>query len=483
VATESFQHSSLSQTLYCPGCNERFHLASASASCPRCGAHVDALPEADLDETLLYRETTDRQGDEERHSARAKELTGLLGCNLDVYRCEALIGSGGMGHVFMAHHNNLHRTCALKVLSPRLASRNAEYVSRFQNEGRAAAALIHPNIVTTHAIGTMDDFHFLEMEFVAGRSLQHILDDEGRLTPIRATALASRIAEALAAAHHEGILHRDLKPDNVLMTHQGVPKIADFGLAKRIHAGASEFTEHLVGTPNFMSPELLHGAQASCASDVYALGTCYFLMLTGRLPFVANSLAELKHTVTNDPLPNVRELLADVPLEMAECVSAMLAKSPDNRPQTGVEAAHYLNAVCGQVRDVESLLSEAFGSMESISWRRCDNKYRLSLELSNGRRQTLFVEPSDHAVAERLLLISSVCCRSEPAYYEDALRLNSEILHGALAIREIDGEPTFVVVDTYPRATVDAEEIRRSVLEVAQRADAVEQLLTGHDVN
>lgn len=431
---------------------------------------------------MLFKPTGDRCNDDQ-HSQLLDELQALLDRDLHVYRCETLIGSGGMGHVFLARHNELQRKCALKVLSPRLASRDAEYVYRFQNEGRAAAALVHPNIVTTHAIGTMDDYHFLEMEFVAGRSLQHVLDDEGRLTPIRATALAARLAEALAAAHQEGILHRDLKPDNVLLTHQGVPKIADFGLAKRIHTGESDLSDRLAGTPNFMAPELFHGADASGASDVYALGACYFLMLTGRLPFVANSLAELQQTVINKPLPAIRELRPDVPLEMAECVSALLAKSPANRPQTGHEAAVYLNAVWGQVRDVESLLKDAFAGIEGVSWRRCEDKYRLSLQLSNGRRQTLFVEPSRHAATERLLLISSICCPAEPAYYESALRLNSEILHGALAIREVDGKPMFVVVDTYPRATVDVEEIRRSVLEVAQRADAVEHLLTDADIH
>ena len=483
VKAPSAQPNSLGETLYCPGCNERFHLATSSGSCPRCGAFVDALPEADLDETLLYKEAGDPQAQGEQHSHLTDDLERLLGRDLHVYRCETLIGSGGMGHVFLAHHNQLHRRCALKVLSPRLASHDVEYVSRFQNEGRAAAALVHPNIVTTHAIGKKDDYHFLEMEFVAGRSLQHVIDDEGHLTPIRATALSARIAEALAAAHREGILHRDLKPDNVLLTHRGAPKIADFGLAKRIHAPDSRLMERLAGTPNFMAPELFHGAPASAASDVYALGACYFLMLTGRLPFVASSLAELQHAAINNPLPNIRESRPDVPLEMAECVSSLLAKSPHNRPQTGNEAALYLNAVWGQVRDVESLLTEAFAGIEGVSWRRCDDKYRLSLQLSNGRRQTLFVEPSDHSAAERLLLISSVCCPAEPAYYEAALRLNSEILHGALAIREIDGLPMFVVVDTYPRSTVDVEEIRRSVLEVAQRADSVEHLLTGQDLN
>jgi serine/threonine-protein kinase len=472
----------LGETLYCPGCNQCFRLLTAFGSCPRCGAAVESRPQSELDETLLYKDAGVPPSKAERHASRATELAGLLGSELHVYRCDSLIGSGGMGHVFQAFHQELQRKCALKVLSPRLAARDAEYVSRFQNEGRAAAALVHPNIVTTHAIGRKNEYHFLEMELVAGRSLQHVLDDEGRLTPIRATEIAARIGEALGAAHREGILHRDLKPDNVLLTHQGIPKLVDFGLAKRIHGSASS-SEGLAGTPNFMSPELFHGDAASPASDVYALGVCYFLMLTGRLPFVGSSLSELQQAVSHDRLPNARDAFGDIPLEMAECVAALLDRSPGNRPRSGMEAAEYLNAICGQVRAIESLLAEAFEGLNTVSWKRSGEKYRLTLQLSNGRRQTLFVEPSEHAVAERLLLISSVCCKAEPSYYENALRLNSEILHGALAIREVDGVPMFVVVDTYPRTTVDAEEVRRSVVEVAQRADAVEHMLTGRDVN
>jgi serine/threonine-protein kinase len=343
--------------------------------------------------------------------------------------------------------------------------------------------LVHPNVVTIHAIGEERGFHFLEMEFVAGRSLQQLIQDEGRLTPVRATTLTTQIADGLAVAHQAGIVHRDLKPDNVLLTHRGVPKIADFGLAKRIVAEDGTSTEPLMGTPNFMAPELFNRQGATPCSDVYALGVCYFLLLTGRLPFVRGTLRELQHSAAIEPLPNVRALCPDIPLEMAECASLMLAKSPQNRPRDGIEASQLLHAVSGQLRDIESLLTEAFGDAADVCWTRTGHCYRLELKLPDGRRQTLFVEPSDHSATERLLLIYSVCCNAQPEYYKDALRLNSEISHGGLAIRDIDGESKFVMVDTYPRATVDAEEIRRSALEVAYRADAVEKLLTGLDHN
>ncbi len=144
-------------------------------------------------------------------------------------------------------------------------------------------------------------------------------------------------------------------------------------------------------------------------------------------------------------------------------------------------AKQLLHAILGQVRDVESLLSEAFSEHDNVVWTRTGKRYELVLTLPDGRRQTVFVEPSDHSVTERLLLIYSLCCNAQPEYYEHVLRLNSEVSHGGLAIRDIDGEAKFVMVDTYPRATVDVEEIRSSVLEIAFWADSVEKLLTGLD--
>ena len=468
--------------IYCAGCNELFHVGSAPRVCPQCHADVSARTDPKLAETVLYKEPA---GQPVVHAlptaAEDDPAASLQGRDLDVYRCLSLLGRGGMGYVYLAQHRDLQRRCALKILSPQAVARDADYARRFLHEGRAAAALIHPNIVTVHAIGQADGFHFLEMEFVPGRSLQHLVYDEGALTPIRATVLAARIAEGLAAAHRSGIIHRDLKPDNVLMTHQGMPKIADFGLAKRVQTEESLPVEYLIGTPNYMAPELLRGEPATPASDVYALGVTYFLMLTGRLPFVAASLRELARRTPQEPLPDIRRIRPEVTLEMAECLSLLLAKAPANRPRDAIEAAQLLHAVSGQVRDIESLLREAFRDASGIIWTRTDSRYELNLTLPDGRHQKLFVEPSDHAPAERLILIYSLCCKADSAHYEEALRLNAEVSHGALAVRKVGGEDYFVMIDTYPRSTVDAEEIRRSVLEVAYRADDLERRLTGAD--
>lgn len=298
------------------------------------------------------------------------------------------------------------------------------------------------------------------------------------LTP-EATTIAARIAEGLAAAHSHNILHRDLKPDNVLMTHLGVPKIADFGLAKRVLADGANLGE-LVGTPAFMAPELFRGEPASAALDVYALGVCYYQMLTGRLPHPSEELNELIGSVTLDDVPSPRQWCPELPLEMAECLYTLLAKTPANRPNDAWAASQLLQAVLGEVEDLESHQQAFMGHM-GVSWRAQGAGFQLRLVFTNGRKQTVFIEPSASAASERLLCIRSLCGRAEPAFLETALRLNAEILHGGACIQEIDGEPTFVMVDSYPRATVDVEEIRRSVLEVVHRADAVEQFLTGCD--
>ncbi len=468
--------------VYCAGCNGLFAADAKAIHCPRCGVLLDTACVPPGHKSLLLRDSRGDLSDADIKQAD-EELSRLLGTQLAVYQIESLIGRGGMGYVFLARHVHLDRMCALKILSPTLVARDVDFVERFQHEGRAAAALVHPNVVTTHAIGQSDGYYFIEMEFVAGRSLQKLIIDESRQSVIRATSLLAHVAEGLAAAHREGIIHRDLKPDNILLTERSIPKIGDFGLAKRILAAGATGGEQLVGTPNFMAPELFSGHAASPASDVYALGVCYFVLLTGRFPYVCGSLSQLERAVTSQPLPNIRDLRPEITLDVAECVSLLLAKSPENRPRDGIEAAQLLQAVWGQVPDIETLLHEAFGDVPGVAWTRSGERYRLELTLPDARRQVVFVEPSSHAAGQRLLLLYSICCPAQPGYYEQALRLNSELPHGGLAIRTIDGREMFVMVDTYPRSTVDAEDVRKSVLELANRSDFVEKLLTSRDEN
>ncbi|MCP4172776.1 MAG: serine/threonine protein kinase [Fuerstiella sp.] len=461
--------------LYCVGCNELF--SDKADRCPRCG-----MPPVESAERMLDTVLMPRDGDVQ--VSTEMELDDLLldGQTVDIYECQQLLGRGGMGVVYLARNRKLHRQCALKVLSPRRISNSIDYIQRFENEGRAAAALVHANVVTTHAIGKAGSHHFLEMEFVSGRSLQKEIDETGPIGPLRSTQIAVGIADGLSLAHRLGIVHRDLKPDNVLVTPAGYPKIADFGLAKQIHSG-SFGPANLAGTPHFMAPELFGGAEATPASDVFALGVCYYLMLTGHYPFEGESISSLMSCILAGEYQSVRRRTPGIPLDVAECVSLMLAPSPTNRPRDGAAISQLLQAVLGASRDLDTLAYEAFNEIPNVTFESTDQGVQIQLRLPNGRHQTVYLQNSDHRAGDRLLNIYSICCEACSGFYESALRLNAVVLHGGLSIKDINQQPYFVMVDTFPRATVSAEEIRRSVIEVGSRADEIERLLAGSDVN
>ena len=470
-------------SIYCPACNEVFLGMPTDMNCPQCGMPVPTLNNSFLP-TLLWKSAKDwAKWNSGAPETGQSGVESLVGKTLEIYSIESLLGRGGMGWVFLGRHLRLNRSCAVKILSPNLLETDPDYLDRFFSEGQAAAAINHPNVVTVHAIGHADDLNFLEMEFVPGRSLQAEIG-QGPLMIARATALALGIANGLAAAHRIGIIHRDLKPDNVLLTHHGIPKISDFGLAKRLQGNLIvEVPGTLAGTPHFMAPELFSGAEATPASDIYALGVCLYYMLAGRLPYPRRQMNDLISAVTTEKAPSIRKMRPELPLELCECLGLMLEKSPQNRPRDGTEAAQLLQAVIGQTRDLESLMHEAFDHSPHVHWKRDGNQYRLEVSLPDNRRQTVFITHSEHTFHERLLQIFSVCCPAEAHYFPAALRLNSQISHGALALREINGTEHFVITCSYPRSTVDGEEIRRSVLEIASHSDAVELLLTGKDLN
>lgn len=466
----------------CPLCQNFFPrtVTFEGGLCPQCAA-------VDLHQTFV----SQPQDSAARRALRASETAEpdqLIGHQLGVYRIDSLLGAGAMGRVYLAFHRDLERFSALKILPPRLIEEEPHYIERFLEEGKAAASLVHPNIVTTHAIGRERGHYYLEMEFIAGQTLRQLIDAEGALDPLRATAIAARMADGLAFAHQHNILHRDVKPDNLLLSHQGVPKLVDFGLAKRVVldvAAPPPSRTELVGTPPYMAPELFRGVQPSILSDLYALGVSYFEMLTGQLPFPKRALTQLINDIVTVEIPSPRTINPRVPLEIAEVASRLVDHTIENRPASAWEAFQLLEAILGQAETLETLLAAAFRNYRGVSWQRLQGTdgYRIAVDIPDGRRQTVILQPTSHAIADRLLTITSVCSPAMPHYFETALRLNSEILHGALGIREIDGQPMFVMIDNYPRATVDAEEIRRTVIEVAFRADAVERLLTNSDLH
>jgi len=276
----------------------------------------------------------------------------LTGRTLLHYRILDKIGSGGMGDVYAAEDTKLRRTVALKVLPEAMAS-DAGRLARFEREATAIAALNHPHIITIHSIDQVEGIHFLTMELIRGRRLTDLIPKDG-LPLGRLIELALPLADAVSAAHLQGITHRDLKPDNVMVGDEGRLKVLDFGLAKLVEEanGAATGTQlpttakteegTILGTLSYMAPEQVEGRPADARSDVFSLGVVIYEMATGRRPFGGGSKASLLAAILRDTPPPVTEVNRGLPRDLQRIVRRCLAKDPLRRYQTALEVRNEL---------------------------------------------------------------------------------------------------------------------------------------------
>lgn len=469
----------LQTVLFCQGCNEKVPVGETEQVCPHCGLPLAPLldaPTADFSD-MAARGTYVGGFDEP-----AEVNDALVGKRLATYHIEAFLGKGGMARVYRATHLMLERPCAIKVLNPLLVERSPEFVKMFFAEARAAASLVHPHVVTIHTLDHDDGLHLIEMEYVAGRSLQRLVESQRRLEPATAFELMVQIGSALAAAHRLGMVHRDVKPANVLVTEAGVAKLADFGLAKRVMAANRKSgSDSLAGTPYFMAPELFDGCQAGPRSDVYAMGVTLHFLLTGRFPYMHHSVAELGRLHAEAPIPDLRQSPCDAPPDAADLLRRAMAKAPADRHADACELHDELKAIYGGLRSLETLVRQALCDT-NVEWQGEDNCFQAVVRFPNGRSQRVWVEAcSRGAIEQRIVKIYSVCAPVVECYYRRALELNAVLPHGSIGIEPVDSRPHFVMVNTYPRATCDPEEIRQSVLSIGRYADDVEQALTSND--
>ncbi len=255
----------------------------------------------------------------------------LLGQRIAGCQVEAVIGQGGMGRVYRATHEGLGKAVAVKVLNASLVA-NTTFVERFLREARAAAQLDHPNVVRILNAGAEGGRHFIVMEIVEGENLRARLRREGRLEKAEALRLVTGTAHALAAAHELGLVHRDIKPDNIMINEDGEVKVADFGLARQATEGGEITGEGLAcGTPPYMSPEQIAGHAVDGRSDLYSLGIVFYECLAGRRPFYAKDLLGWLECHTRMEPEPLRRHVADLPTELAEVVMRLLAKRPEER--------------------------------------------------------------------------------------------------------------------------------------------------------
>src|SRR4051794_29876680 len=256
----------------------------------------------------------------------------------DRYRLDRRLGVGGMATVQLAFDTRLERNVAVKLLAEHLAE-DASFVSRFRREALAAAKLVHPNIVQVFDFGTDGGSgrQFIVMEFVDGNSCAELLRDRGPMAPRDAVDVLTQACRGLDYAHRNGVVHRDVKPGNLLVNTEGVVKLADFGIAKAAEQSDITKVGSVLGTAAYLSPEQARGQPAGPASDLYALGVVSYQLMAGKLPYEAASLTDLARLQEAGPPPRLNELNRDVPPALAAAVLRALARDPAMRYQDASE--------------------------------------------------------------------------------------------------------------------------------------------------
>lgn len=263
----------------------------------------------------------------------------------DRYELQALAGSGGMADVYLAYDKILDRHVAIKLLQARYAQ-DEEFVERFRREARSAAALVNPHIVPIFDWGVDDDgTYYIVMEYVPEGDLQDRLKGEGILSPRTAAGMALQVAEALQAAHKLGIIHRDVKPRNILIAGSGHIKVADFGIARATEATTISHPGDILGSVKYMSPEQAAGEQVGPESDLYSLGVVLYETLTGGAPFDVITAADVPAEHANGPPPHPRELNPEVPDGIDAIVMKLLSRDPVDRYGSAAELVEDLRRV------------------------------------------------------------------------------------------------------------------------------------------
>jgi eukaryotic-like serine/threonine-protein kinase len=274
------------------------------------------------------------------------EMLGRLGR----YEIEQIIGRGGMGVVFKGFDTQLHRVVAIKVLAPHLAH-SGPARQRFDREARAAASIVHEHVVAIHDVKSDDAAPYLVMQFVAGQSLQERVAQEGPLSPGEILRIGMQAAAGLAAAHAQGVIHRDVKPANILLEN-GVDRalLTDFGLARAADDATLTHSGIIAGTPHYMAPEQARGRPADAHSDLFSLGAVLYFMATGHPPFRADQAMAILNRICHDQHRNVQEINPSIPNDLADAIDRLLEKKPARRFASAEEAQQTLSRALAAIQ-------------------------------------------------------------------------------------------------------------------------------------
>ena len=301
----------------------------------------------------------------------------MIGRTLKNYVVEEMLGRGGMGVVYRARDTRLNRPVALKVLPPELV-KDEDRRRRFIQEARAASAVNHPAIAQIYEIEEGEDLTYIVMEYVDGSTVRQLVA-KGDLDIVSAVEVAVQVGEALARAHEAGIIHRDIKSDNIMVTRDGHPKILDFGLAKLLDVSTTSDEKRasqmetlartqagmIVGTLSYMSPEQARGLPADKRSDIFSFGVVLYEMSTGRMPFEGASAIDTIHAIAYEQQAPVTQIRADLPYSLQRVIDRCLRKKPEERYQDMREAVADLRTV---KREIETGVTKGMPILERVQW-------------------------------------------------------------------------------------------------------------------
>lgn len=264
------------------------------------------------------------------------------------YELLEIIGEGGMAKVYKAHCRLLDRIVAIKILKDEF-SKDKGFVEKFRTEALSAARINHPNIVNIYDVGQEDDIYYIVMEFVDGKTLKEVISNEAPLSVEHATDIAIMICDGVHHAHEKGIIHRDIKPHNILITEHGMVKVADFGVARAISNATITYGNNIVGSVHYISPEQAKGEPVNRTTDIYSIGCVLYEMLTGRPPFNAENAITVALKHIHDEVPSPRKLNSNIPIALEGIILKAMQKSPSQRFSTAEEMRNALLGMHGQM--------------------------------------------------------------------------------------------------------------------------------------
>lgn len=283
----------------------------------------------------------------------------------DRYQIIKSIGEGGMANVYLAYDTILDRNVAVKVLRGDLAS-DEKFVRRFQREALSASSLSHPNIVEVYDVGEDNGSYYIVMEYIEGKHLKELIKKRGKLTLSEVIDIMSQVCDGLATAHDSYIIHRDIKPQNIMILDSGLVKITDFGIAMALNSTQLTQTNSVMGSVHYLPPEQASGKGSTMQSDIYSMGILMYELLTGSLPFRGENAVEIALKQLKEPIPNIKDKLPDVPNSIVNIIKRATAKNPKNRYSDAREMLEDIKTAMDDSRTNEPIVEFEFPEVDEI---------------------------------------------------------------------------------------------------------------------